>query len=303
MTEEQIQEFEMWLPQVIGELGPELNIPEEVSQSIANAQSVEEVDAILNEISQAEGGQEILSNLVSAFDNMNETQTQTMKIGGKINYFVEKYGKGGKCCKKENGGEVKEDKCGGKVKKKKCCGGCKTIKAQGGEQLPEIYNNGLEAAADAMPKAFKVMPLFNDSFYDYNKTMPIPKMVLSGETDKQKQARKSTKKVSDSGYATRRKVGTSIPSIVPENAVWPHSVSNIVYEDAVIGPKGKETSAVTYAIAGMPAIGDTLIDQRVGRDHHIITKGSPEYDTIMGRLRKYFPTVEEEKKGGCIKRK
>lgn len=69
---------------------------------------------------------------------MNETQTQTMKIGGKINYFVEKYGKGGKCCKKENGGEVKEDKCGGKVKKKKCCGGCKTIKAQDGIKL--IYD-------------------------------------------------------------------------------------------------------------------------------------------------------------------
>ncbi len=135
MTQEQIQEFEMWLPQVIGELAPELNIPEEVAQSIANAQSVEEVDAILNEISQVEGGQEMLSGLISAFDSMNTQETPAMKIGGKLNYFVEKFGKGGKCCKEENGGEVKEDKCGGKVKKKKCCGGCKTIKAQEGGEI------------------------------------------------------------------------------------------------------------------------------------------------------------------------
>ena len=148
MTEQQIQEFEMWLPQVIGELAPELNIPEEVAQNIANAQSVEEVDAILNEISQVEGGQEILSGLISAFDTMNSSQ-QMMKIGGKLNYFVEKFGKGGKCCKKkcggktakkENGGEVEMDKCGKKMKSKKCGCGCKTVKAQGGTKMQPIRN-------------------------------------------------------------------------------------------------------------------------------------------------------------------
>lgn len=82
---------------------------------------------------------------------------QMMKIGGKLNYFVEKFGKGGKCCKKENGGEVKEDKCGGKVKKKKCCGGCKTVKAQGGSKIIRTETNQYFDGGDGEGRIDKVI--------------------------------------------------------------------------------------------------------------------------------------------------
>lgn len=145
MTEEQIQEFEMWLPEAIGELQQELGIPDEVVQGIQNAQSVEEVDSILNSINEQEGGQQIIMGLMQAFDSMNnnnpEQQSQMFKEGGKIDYFVNTFAKGGKCCKKacggkaekeKCGGKVESDKCGGKSKSKKCGCGCKTIKAQKG---------------------------------------------------------------------------------------------------------------------------------------------------------------------------
>lgn len=116
MNDQEMIEFEQWLPQGVQMLSDKL--PEEFVNVVSQAKSVEEIDNILNNLSQSEEGAQLINALYQAYKQISSQQNVvgSMKAGGKLDYFVNCFGRGGKT-----------DKCG--------CG-CKAIKAKGGEVFP-----------------------------------------------------------------------------------------------------------------------------------------------------------------------
>ena len=88
MNEEQLIEFVNWLPTAVPEF--------------QNAQPEQIVQA-LNQMYESEEGQQMLSQLFTAFqESKADTQSQMFKKGGKLGQLVEKAKKGKKmCCKKK----------------------------------------------------------------------------------------------------------------------------------------------------------------------------------------------------------
>lgn len=110
MNEEQLIEFVNWLPTAVPEF--QNASPDQIVQS-------------LNQMAESEEGQQMLSQLVTAFQESKQTgNSQMFKKGGKMAAFVNKYGNGG-CvsCKK------KEILRGGMVNKM-------AEKMQGGNKMP-----------------------------------------------------------------------------------------------------------------------------------------------------------------------
>lgn len=88
MNEEQLIEFINWLPAAVPEF--KNSNPEQIVQA-------------LNKMYESEEGQQMLSQLFTAFqESKSDAQSQMFKKGGKMAAFVSKYGKGGEmCCKKK----------------------------------------------------------------------------------------------------------------------------------------------------------------------------------------------------------
>lgn len=89
MNEEQLIEFINWLPSVIPEF--------------QNA-SPDQIVQTLNQMSESDEGQQMLSQLINTFQQAKQSaNSQMFKKGGKLAAFVSKYGKGGcvSCKKKE----------------------------------------------------------------------------------------------------------------------------------------------------------------------------------------------------------
>lgn len=95
MNEEQLIEFINWLPTAVPEFKD------------ANPDQIVET---LNKMYESEEGQAALTQLFTAFqESKSESQSQMFKKGGKMDAFVNKYGKKG-CCKgiskKQSGGKT-----------------------------------------------------------------------------------------------------------------------------------------------------------------------------------------------------
>ena len=88
MNEEQLIEFVNWLPSVVPEFKDAT--PDQIVQA-------------LNQMSESDEGQQILSQLINTFQQAKQSaDSQMFKKGGKMAAFVSKYGKGGEmCCKKK----------------------------------------------------------------------------------------------------------------------------------------------------------------------------------------------------------
>lgn len=116
MNDQERIEFEQWLPQGVQMLSDKL--PEEFVNVVSQAKSVEEIDNILNNLFQSEEGAQLINALYQAYKQISSQQNVvgSMKAGGKLDYFINCFGRGGRT-----------DKCG--------CG-CKAIKAKGGEVFP-----------------------------------------------------------------------------------------------------------------------------------------------------------------------
>ena len=95
MTNEQQQmmaAFIQWLPQNIKQF--EESLPKEISEPIATAQSPEEVVNVLNQLSQSQEGNQIVSTMFQAFQESQKTGM--FKKGGKLEQLLNKYEPGGK---------------------------------------------------------------------------------------------------------------------------------------------------------------------------------------------------------------
>lgn len=87
-------------------------LPAEIVQAFASVQSVEEVDAILNQLSQSEQGAQLIQGLLQVYEQVQgQAAMASMKRGGKLDYFVATFKKGGK--------------------NKKCKCGCKSLQKGG----------------------------------------------------------------------------------------------------------------------------------------------------------------------------
>lgn len=88
MNEEQLIEFVNWLPTAVPEF--KNATPDQIVQA-------------LNQMSESDEGQQILSQLINTFQQAKQSaDSQMFKKGGKLAAFVSKYGKGGEmCCKKK----------------------------------------------------------------------------------------------------------------------------------------------------------------------------------------------------------
>jgi len=99
MNEQEMMAFMEWIPEAVMQLQDQL--PQEFVQAVSQAQSVEEIDGILTEVSQSEEGAQLINALYQAFQQSNaQSQSQAslmaaMKKGGKIDYFVNCLAKGG----------------------------------------------------------------------------------------------------------------------------------------------------------------------------------------------------------------
>ena len=83
--------FIQWLPQNIQQF--EGSVPKEIIEPIATAQSPEEVVNILNQLSQSQGGNQVVSTMFQAFQ---ESQKAGMFAnGGKLGQLLNKYQIGG----------------------------------------------------------------------------------------------------------------------------------------------------------------------------------------------------------------
>ena len=79
--------FIQWLPQNIQQF--EGSLPKEVIEPIAAAQSPEEVVTVLNQLSQSQEGNQVVSAIFQAFQ---ESQKAGMFAkGGKLDYLIQKY--------------------------------------------------------------------------------------------------------------------------------------------------------------------------------------------------------------------
>jgi len=110
-------------------------LPKEFVDVVSQAKSVEEIDNILNNLSQSEEGAQLINALYQAYKQVSSQQNVvgSMKAGGKLDYFVNCFGRGGKTDKCGCGCKAIKAK---KRKTNKCGCGCKTIKAKGGEVFP-----------------------------------------------------------------------------------------------------------------------------------------------------------------------
>ena len=94
MTNEQQQmmaAFIQWLPQNIKQF--EGSLPKEIIEPIATAQSPEEVVNVLNQLSQSQEGNQIVSTMFQAFQESQKTGM--FKKGGKLEQLLNKYQSGG----------------------------------------------------------------------------------------------------------------------------------------------------------------------------------------------------------------
>ena len=94
MTNEQQQmmaAFIQWLPQNIQKF--EGSLPKEIIEPIATAQSPEEVVNVLNQLSQSQEGNQIVSTMFQAFQESQKTGM--FKKGGKLEQLLTKYQLGG----------------------------------------------------------------------------------------------------------------------------------------------------------------------------------------------------------------
>ena len=94
MTNEQQQmmaAFIQWLPQNIKQF--EGSLPKEIIEPIATAQSPEEVVNVLNQLSQSQEGNQIVSTMFQAFQKSQKTGM--FKKGGKLEQLLTKYQLGG----------------------------------------------------------------------------------------------------------------------------------------------------------------------------------------------------------------
>ena len=82
--------FIQWLPQNIQQF--EGSIPKEVIEPIATAQSPEEVVNVLNQLSQSQEGNQVVSAMFQAFQ---KSLTSKMFNGGKLKQLLDKYQIGG----------------------------------------------------------------------------------------------------------------------------------------------------------------------------------------------------------------
>lgn len=94
MTNEQQQmmaAFIQWLPQNIKQF--EGSLPKEIIEPIATAQSPEEVVNVLNQLSQSQEGNQVVSVMFQAFQESQKTGM--FKKGGKLEQLLTKYQSGG----------------------------------------------------------------------------------------------------------------------------------------------------------------------------------------------------------------
>lgn len=83
--------FVQWLPQNIKQF--EGSLPKEIIEPIATAQSPEEVVNVLNQLSQSQEGNQIVSTMFKAFQESQKTGM--FKKGGKLEQLLTKYQSGG----------------------------------------------------------------------------------------------------------------------------------------------------------------------------------------------------------------
>lgn len=83
--------FIQWLPQNIKQF--EGSLPKEIIEPIATAQSPEEVVNVLNQLSQSQEGNQIVSTMFQAFQESQKTGM--FKKGGKLEQLLTKYQSGG----------------------------------------------------------------------------------------------------------------------------------------------------------------------------------------------------------------
>lgn len=83
--QEQLAAFIQWLPENISKLQGQ--VPDEIIQPIAEAQSAEDVVSVLNQLSQSDEGNQLVQGLFAAFQ---QSQTGMFKEGGKLAYGLQK---------------------------------------------------------------------------------------------------------------------------------------------------------------------------------------------------------------------
>lgn len=96
MNEQEMMAFMEWIPGAVAQLQDQL--PQEFVQAVSQAQSVEDIDGILTEMAQSDEGSQLINALYQAFQQSNAQQSSlmaSMKKGGKIDYFVNCFAKGG----------------------------------------------------------------------------------------------------------------------------------------------------------------------------------------------------------------
>lgn len=89
--EQMMAEFIQWLPQNIQQFKGSL--PKEIIEPIATAQSPEEVVNVLNQLSQSQEGNQIVSTMFQVFQESQKTGM--FKKGGKLEQLLTKYQSGG----------------------------------------------------------------------------------------------------------------------------------------------------------------------------------------------------------------
>ena len=85
--QQMIAAFVQWLPQNIQQF--EKSLPKEIIEPIATAQSPEEVVNILNQLSQSQEGNQVVSAMFQAFQESKKTGM--FAKGGKLDYLIQKY--------------------------------------------------------------------------------------------------------------------------------------------------------------------------------------------------------------------
>ena len=90
--EQMMAAFVQWLPQNIQQF--EGSLPKEIIEPIATAQSPEEVVNVLNQLSQSQEGNQVVSAMFQAFQKSQKTGM--FAKGGKLGQLLNKYEPGGK---------------------------------------------------------------------------------------------------------------------------------------------------------------------------------------------------------------
>ena len=85
--EQMMAAFVQWLPQNIQQF--EGSLPKEIIEPIAAAQSPEEVVNVLNQLSQSQEGNQVVSAMFQAFQKSQKTGM--FAKGGKLDYLIQKY--------------------------------------------------------------------------------------------------------------------------------------------------------------------------------------------------------------------